>query len=204
MQTLVKPLNCAVDILELREYYSTVVTDFPYLKWSWDQSETIVKQWVDAAHADPANLLTYGYAIHSNLVDLNIPCPPWNISTLPTTSYRNTVLAFGVIEKLQEKFPYGYRWAISIQPPNGKVGLHSDQTDELTVWIPIYTSGPAITFVADDRETPVELESNGNLYLLNTVIPHYTLNNSDIERVTIIFRINEKYKDDVLAVEGLI
>lgn len=204
MSNLVEKLNCVVDILELRKYYSDVVTDFLHLKWSWDQSETIVKQWLDAAHADPANLLTYGYAIQSNLVDLTLPCPPWNISSLPTTDYRNTMLAFGIIEKLQERFPYGYRWSISVQPPNGKVGIHSDQSDELTVWIPIYTSGPAIIFVSDDREIPVELESNGNLYLLDTTLSHYTLNTSEAERATIIFRINKKYKDDVLAVEGFI
>jgi hypothetical protein len=204
MSSVVEKLNCTIDILELRQYYSDVVTDFSHLKWSWDQSETIVKQWLDAAHADPANLLTYGYAIQSNLLDLTLPCPPWNISSLPTTDYRNTVLAFGIIEKLQERFPYGYRWAISVQPPRGKVGIHSDQSDELTIWIPIYTSGPAITFVAEGRELPIKLESNGNLYLLDTTIPHYTLNTSNTERATIIFRINKKYKDDVLTVKGLI
>lgn len=204
MHEIVKKLNCVLDITELQAYYAKVVSDFSHLKWSWDQSETIVKQWVDQAHADPANLLTYGYAIQSNLVDLNVPCPPWNISILPTTDYRNTVLSFGIIERLQYKFPNGYRWAISVQPPNGKVGLHSDQTDELTVWIPIYTKGPAITFVAHDGEIPIELLSDGSMYLLDTTIPHFTLNSSDIERVSIIFRINQRFKNDILNVTGLI
>jgi hypothetical protein len=197
MRKIVEKLNYTVDIAELRNYYSNVTEKFSHLKWSWDQSDTIVKQWVDAAYSDPANLLTYGYAIQSNLVDLSIPCPPWNISTLPTTDYRNTVLAYGIIEQLQNVFPFGYRWAISVQPPGGKVGLHSDQIDELTVWIPIYTSGTSITFVKDDIEVPTELISDGSVYLLDTTIPHYTTNDSSIERVTIIFRINERHRHEL-------
>lgn len=195
-------LDVSVNIGEVRDYYNTVESDFSEFKWSWDQSDTIVKQWVDAAHTDPANLLTYGFAIQSNLLDLSLPCPPWNISTLPTTEYRNTVLAFGIIKRLQKLIPYGYRWAISIQPPGGKVGLHSDQEDELTVWMPIYTKGPAITFVINDKEIPIELESDGSLYLFDTTVPHYTFNYSDENRVAVIFRINEKYQQDILQTTG--
>lgn len=197
-------LGASVSIDELRKYYHSVELDFPHLKWSWDQTETIVKQWVDAAHEDPANLLTYGFAIQSNLVDLNIPCPPWNISTLPTTDYRNTALAFGIIQRIQELIPYGYRWAISIQPPGGKVGLHSDQPDELTVWIPVYTKDSTITYVIDDKQIPIELESDGSLYLLDTTFPHYTFNHSDEHRVSIIFRLNEQYEDHIKSLRGIV
>lgn len=195
---IVSKLKYHVDIDELRAYYSKVESEYSHLKWGWDQSDNIVKQWVDAAHEDPANLLTRGYAIQSNLVDLTLPCPPWNISTLPTTTYRNTQLAFGVIKALQERFPYGYRWALSVQPPGGKVGLHSDQEDECTVWIPIYTSGPALVFELDDKEVMIELPSDGSLYLLDTTYRHYTYNFSDTDRVAIIFRSNIKYRDLIL------
>lgn len=201
---LIHKLQASVNIDELQSYYLTVENDYQNLKWSWDQSETIVKQWVDAAHEDPANLLTYGFAIQSNLVDLSLPCPPWNISTLPTTDYRNSVLAFGIIERLQKQMPFGYRWAISIQPPGGKVGLHSDQEDELTIWIPVYTKGPAIVFVKDEKEMPIELASDGSMYLLDTTVPHYTFNFSDETRVTIIVRLNQSYYDDVVNLRGIV
>jgi len=194
---IVRKLNYSVDINELRRYFATVESDFNYLKWSWDQSDTIVEQWKIEAHKDPANLLTCGYAIQSNLVDLSLPCPPWNISTLPTTDYRNTVLVFGIVKELQYKFPYGYRWSISVQPPKGKVGLHNDQEDELTVWIPIYTKGSVITFVPDS-EIPIELPSDGSMYLLDTTIPHYTYNESDEVRVSILFRLNKMYEQTIL------
>lgn len=193
---LLRKLKYSVDINEVRDYFHKVDTEYKHLLWNWSDTN-IIEQWKSEVIKFKPELLTYGYAIQSNLVDLSKPCPPWNISTLPTTEYRNTELAFGIIKQLQERFPYGYRWAISIQPPKGLVAEHEDQEDEYTVWIPIYTKGPAITFVTD-KEIPVELESDGSLYLLDTTTKHYTFNDSDSIRVAILFRLNEKYEEDVL------
>jgi hypothetical protein len=197
---IVQKLNFTVPIDDLKSYYEILKNDYDYLDWSWKKcGNDIIKQWRDAAYADPDNLLTHGWAIQSNLKDINKPCPPWNISTLETVEYRNTVLAFGVIEKLQKAIPYGYRWSVSVQPPGGKVSRHSDNEDEYTVWIPIYTKGPAIIF---DKE--YELTADGSAYLLDTTVLHYTENNSDATRVTIIFRMNRKYKDKILLLQGVL
>jgi hypothetical protein len=205
LENILTKLNFAVDIQELKDYYSILTTKYDYLDWSWKRcGDTIVEQWKEAAYADPANLLTHGWAIQSNLKDLTIPCPPWDISTLETTEYRNTELVFGIIERLQTAIPYGYRWAVSVQPPGGKVSLHSDQEDECTVWIPIYVSdGDTITFVTD-QEIGINLPSNGSAYLLDTTIPHYTKNASNSDRVAIIFRLNNVYKQDLLQITGRI
>lgn len=198
-------LNFNVSIEELREYYKTLQQEYSDLNWSWNKcGGDIVEQWRDAACADPSNLLTHGWAIQSNLKDITLPCPPWNISKHETVEYRNTKLAFGIIERLQTVIPYGYRWAVSVQPPGGKVSLHSDQEDELTVWIPIYTDGVAITFVTPEKNTGYCLDSNGSAYLFDTTIPHFTYNESQHDRVTIIFRLNAKHLNDLLAVEGSI
>jgi hypothetical protein len=205
LENILTKLPFSVDIRELRAYYSTLKTKYDLLDWSWERcGDTIIEQWKEAAYSDPANLLTHGWAIQSNLKDLTVPCPPWDISTLETTEYRNTELVFGIIEKLQSAIPYGYRWAVSVQPPGGKVSLHSDQEDECTVWIPIYTDGVAITFVASDRSTGYCLESDGSSYLLDTTVPHYTQNDSEQDRVTIIFRLNKKYINELLATNGII
>jgi hypothetical protein len=197
---IVSKLNYSVDIEELRTYYSKLESDYSHLNWSWDKcGDDVVQQWRDAAHSDPANLLTHGWAIESNLVDISKPCPPWNISTMETTNYRNTKLAFGIIKRLQERIPYGYRWSISVQPPGGKVTVHSDQDDELTVWIPIYTENSVIVF-----DKPYELPSDGSAYLLDTTKSHYTHNISQSVRVTVIFRLNQKYKEEMLSLKGII
>lgn len=198
-------LNFTVDIAELTEYYKILKEEHADLNWSWAKcGGDVVDQWKTAAYKDTANLLTHGWAIQSNLKDVTLPCPPWNISTHETVEYRNTKLVFGVIERLQKHLPFAYRWAVSVQPPGGKVSLHSDQETELTVWIPIYTDGVAITFVMFDHHTEYCLDSNGNAYLFDTTVPHFTYNSSTQDRVTVIFRLNAKHLDQLLAVNGLL
>ena len=197
---IVQPLNFTVSLTELKSYYEILKNNYDHLDWSWEKcGNDVVKQWQDAAYADTANLLTHGWAIQSNLKDINKPCPPWNISTLETVEYRNTELVFGIIKKLQKIIPYAYRWSVSVQPPGGKVTTHTDHEDEYTVWIPIYTKGPSIVF---DKE--YELDANGSAYLLDTTIPHSTSNDSDQERVTIIFRLNQKHVNDLLSITGVV
>lgn len=203
MNNLLTKLNFIVDINELREYYKTLEEQYSNLQWNWEKSKgNVVQQWYDAAHEDAANLLTYGWAIQSNLKDLSLPCPPWNISTLETTDYRNTELAFGIIKRLQKQMPYAYRWSVSVQPKGGKVSLHSDQEDEVTVWIPVYTDGVAITFVTPEKTTGLCLESDGSAYMLDTTVPHFTTTNSDSDRVAVIFRLNKEYIPRLLEVTG--
>lgn len=205
IDTLLTNLDFTVDIGELREYYKELKEHHNDLNWSWTKcGGDVVEQWRDAAYSDPTNLLTHGWAIQSNLKDITLPCPPWNISKHETVEYRNTKLAFGIVERLQSVIPYGYRWAVSVQPPGGKVSLHSDQEDELTVWIPIHTDGVAITFVTSEKNIGYCLDSDGNAYLLDTSILHFTYNHSTQDRVTIIFRLNIKYLPQLLAVEGSI
>lgn len=203
IENILTKLNFNVDIKELHEYYSILNAKFQHLNWSWSKcGDTVVKQWRDAAYADSANLLTHGWAIQSNLKDITLPCPPWNISTLETVEYRNTELAFGIIERLQAAMPYAYRWSVSVQPPGGKVSLHSDQEDECTVWIPIYTDGIAITFVTDDKNTGYCLDCDGSAYLLDTTFPHFTRNDSQQDRVAVIFRMKQTSLPELLKVTG--
>jgi hypothetical protein len=113
-------------------------------------------------------------------------------------------LAFGIIERLQAAIPYAYRWAVSVQPSGGKVSLHSDQEEECTVWIPIYTDGVAITFVTEEKNTGYCLDSDGGAYLLDTTVPHFTYNDAVHDRVAIIFRMKQTHINDLLALTGTI
>ena len=67
------------------------------------------------------------------------------------------------------------------------------------MWLPIHTSGPAITF---DKE--YELNADGSAYLLNTTNPHHTFNSSNEDRVTIIFRLKQDKLNDLISLEGTI
>ena len=73
---IVQKLNFTVPIDDLKSYYEILKNDYDYLDWSWERcGNDIIKQWRDAAYADPANLLTHGWAIQSNLKDITLPCP---------------------------------------------------------------------------------------------------------------------------------
>jgi hypothetical protein len=59
-------------------------------------------------------------------------------------------------------------------------------------------------FVTPEKNTAYCLDSDGGAYLFDTTIPHLTYNDSATDRVTIIFRLNVKHLDQLLAVRGLI
>ena len=187
-----------IHIEELRSYYDKVVANYQHLKWSFDiGGNDIIDLWRNRMLAEPSTLLPYGWAIQSNIEDLSKPCPPYNITSHHRIEYRNTELVFGPIDILQKNYSNAYRYSISVLPPNGKVTLHSDQEDELTVWIPIYSNNEAsITFVEDDIEYPIICDANGLGYIFDTTIPHYTINNGNSDRVAIIYRFNKKFLNE--------
>lgn len=197
---ILRILDFRVDLKQLVEYYNTVVTEYQHLKWDYNTGgKYITQEWQDRMESEPATLLPYGWAIQSNIEE-NEPCPPYNITTHKRIPYHNTELVFGLVKELQEKMPYAYRWAISVQPPGGKVSLHCDQEDELTVWIPIYSNDDSsITYVIDEVTYLINLPATGNLYLLDTTFPHYTINNGNTDRVAIIFRLNMKYRSEIVS-----
>lgn len=194
---MIHKLNTKLSINDLRAYYHTVAKDYQRMCWIQNNEvESTNKKW---GNNQMVNSL-YGWAIDSNLEDINSPCPPYNISTrnkLPT--YRNTVLAFCIINELQKIFPYGYRWAISVQEPGGYVNRHQDNPKNLTVWIPIYNPPKSgLIMYYDDKEVDHHLKDDGSLYLVDTKIDHKTYNNDTTDRVLLSFRFLTEHLDKVL------
>lgn len=195
---MIHKLKTKVDIDKLREYYHTLVRDYQHLCWVQDtELSTINDKW---GNNQMVNEL-YGWGIDSNLDDINSPCPPYNISTKNKSStYRNTVLAFGVISELQNIFPYGYRWAVSVQGSGGYVERHNDNHKNLTVWIPIYNPPKAgLIMYENEIETDHHLKDDGSLYLVDTKIDHRTYNNDTSERVLLSFRFRTEHLNEVLT-----
>lgn len=195
---MIHKLKTKVNIDDLRNYYNTVVNDYQHLCWYPDNhvSDTNSK-WGTKSMTDRV----YGWGIDTNLEDLESPSPPYNISMQPKLCvYRNTRLAFGVITHLQELFPFGYRWSISVQQPGGFVNKHSDNPDNLTVWIPIYNPAKAgLIMYDDDIAIDNHLPSDGSLYLVHTEIPHETYNDDTTDRVLLSFRFLVEHLDEVIS-----
>lgn len=197
MKEILKKLKTTVSIENLISYYETLNSKYQHLLWSPEiHKDDILEKWQNTSMTEK----TQGWGIQSNLEDLSIPCPPFNITKHKTVEYRNTELVFGVVKDLVELFPYAYRWALTVQLPAGKVSLHSDNTENLTVWIPITNPPKAhITFVESNIEHRYCFPADGSLYLLDTSIPHYTYNDDNIPRAILSFRVNVKYKELLLS-----
>jgi hypothetical protein len=196
-------LNLTVDLATLWNYYNIVDQDYQDLRWSVDKNIHDVEEiWQERMTQELANQLQTGWAIQSNLVDLTIPCPPYDISTLPTTNYRNTKLVFGIIEKLQTLMPWAYRWSLIIQPPGGKVSKHTDQDNEYTAHIPIQWDNDAVFICGEDQDTTITFPATGEIYVLDTTILHSTENRGSLPRIGLIFRFNQTDLPKFLELTG--
>jgi hypothetical protein len=197
MQNLVTKLKLKINIDELIDYYNQVREKYQSLKWVKDeQLQSTLPRW---ANDKETNL--YGWAIDSNLESLTDPCPPLNISSKTIVDYRNTELSFGVVKQLQEIFPYGYRWSISVLEPDGGVSLHSDSSKNITVWIPIINPEQAEFMIEYQGQlTNYHLPADGSLYVVDTQYPHYTKNNSEEDRVLLSFRcLRDLHLEELLS-----
>ena len=205
LSNAVTKLNFTIKLDSLRDYYHTLVNEYDHLKWNWERNGAeITDEWRDRMMQDKGTLLPYGWAIQSNLVDITIPCPPYNISTHPRTTYRNTKLAFGLVTKLQELIPYSYRWSLVVQPPTGKVSRHVDQGDEYTAHIPIYDTPGAIFkfWDQDGNRKEVGMIADGTVYLVDTIIEHETENYSNTDRIGLVFRFKRDDLPRLLELTG--
>jgi hypothetical protein len=201
----VTKLNFTIKLDTLREYYHTLVSDYDHLKWNWVRhGNDITKEWRERMMRDSGTLLPYGWAIQSNLVDLSIPCPPYNISTHDRCNYRNTELAFGLVTNLQDLMPYTYRWSLVVQPPGGKVARHVDQGDEYTAHIPIYEADMAVFKFWNSNEVRKDftMQADGSVYLVDTIIDHETENYDTIDRIGLVFRFKRTDLPKLLEITG--
>lgn len=198
-------LNFSVQLDSLREYYHKLQTDFSHLKWCWEKhGNEITQEWQQRMMLDKGTLLPYGWAIQSNLVDIAIPCPPYNISTHPRCEYRNTELAFGLVTKLQTLLPYTYRWSLVVQPTGGKVSRHVDQGDEYTGHIPIYEAKKAVFkfWNSSGHRQDFTMAADGSVYLVDTIIEHETENYDRDDRVGLVFRFKRNMLPLIQKLQG--
>lgn len=206
LDSAVTKLNFTVKLDSLQDYYQTLQTKYDHLCWKWDRyKHEITDEWYKRITSNgPGCTLPYGWAIQSNLVDLSIPCPPYNISTHERTVYRNTELAFGLVTKLQELIPYAYRWSLVVQPPGGKVSRHVDQGDEYTAHIPIYDAPGAVFKFWDESNNRKDfgIPADGSVYLVDTIIQHETENYSNTDRVGLVFRFKRSDLPNLLQLTG--
>lgn len=187
----IKKLNKTINLSNLREYLTIVDTEFRYLRWSADTSLSTVEQGVGGHVLNGV----YGYGVQSNLVDIEQPCPPYNISK-ETRGYRDTKLVFGIIKELQELFPNSHQYSIAAHPPGTFINFHKDSDHSAKIHIPIYTNNDALFCFEDNNYA---MPADGSMYLVNTDLMHGTVNNGNDIRIHLFFKIPMSTVDNLLA-----
>jgi len=178
---LVKPLDIEFSLDYALDYLHTIESKFGHLRWDADDNLDTVN---DAEYQD--NIVgVYGWGIQSNLADLSIPCPPYNIHKDRTKEYRNTALVFGFAEWLLTQFPNARQMSIAAHPPGTKIRTHTDTDTWFKIHIPLVSTTNSY-FIFADQKFAME---PGKMYLVNTAVPHSTSNDGNKTRIHLFFKI---------------
>lgn len=196
---IVRELNFTLDPNELQEYYNNLKSNYDHLHWTWERNSIHIDDIAAAECVEKKNTIMHGWPLQSNMADKNIPASMLKTKH-PTVNWYNTELMFGVMERLQKRIPYAYRWTLFVLPPGGEVVNHTDP-DQYVIIIPIQWDNDA-TFVLNG--TAYSFPADGRAYVLDVEYPHETANRSLNDRVNLIARIPRDKIEDLLNVNGKI
>lgn len=189
IDTYYKKLSYNINLDELRLYYHQVEKEYQHLKWSSEYiSDTI-------DHEKHSVNGLYGWAIQSNLDNLNIPCPPYHIHKNGSDTYRNTELVFGFAAKLLQRYPYARQMGIAVHPKGIIINQHIDNVEYVKIHIPIYATSASYFCFYDEK---IILEP-GYAYLIDTRHMHGTIQEGDGMRAHLFFKIPTIKIEDVLC-----
>ena len=203
LDTAVRELNFTVDLTELEEYYKILQTKYDHLHWTWEKNSIHLEENARSACVSKEETIMHGWPLQSDMFDPSIP-PSMLKSKHKRTDWYNTELMFGPVQRLYEAIPFSYRWTLFVLPPTGRVVKHTD-ANEYVVHLPIRWDNDALFVLGDHPNTrSYSLPATGKAYVVDVEIPHETMNNSDQDRVGLIFRIKRSDIDKLLDVKGYI
>lgn len=193
MDFLIKELDIEFSFDELEQYLRDLETDYNKLKWTSDLKESVNdhgKHKIDGV---------YGWGIQSNLTDLEIPCPPYNVHKQGTDDYKDTKLVFDFAEKIRKTFPYSRQLSVAAHPPGTKINFHVDTDSYLKIHVPILSNDSAFFFFEEEQF----VLKPGKMYLVNTTKLHGTVNNGNSTRIHLFFKVPVDKVDEVARVKTL-
>lgn len=188
-------LNLTADLLELREYYQVLKTQYSHLKWiATEQRDNIKREAYNSENIDLSKMAS-GYAITTYLPEDDPRLPaPWNvISKLTTDGKKRTEMCFGIAERLLDKIPMAYRLGVSVTPGGNYIESHTD--DAWHIHFPIYSPPQSFFTWDDENRNPVEWShypADGSSWALNTLLMHSVKNQDTEDRVHMFFSVKEE------------
>lgn len=213
MKKLVEKLNFTMDIDHLRYYYHLLEKDFQKYNWIYKDHITEIRQdlyeYLMMSQNKEASIGGYGWAItFPKALEEGKPIAPWtrvHTDFVDTPAFINaqfhTPMVQGIIESLINKIPYVKNISLSVIQPGICVEPHIDEDYLLKIHVPIYTA-PSVRWM--NREGYTEMSEVGTPYLCDTRQMHAVYNDSKVDRVHLLFCIEDKYLDHIRKLTGTI
>jgi len=180
--------NFKFNLDELQSYYNIVSKDYGYLKWIMPPKDPTV----DPARY-PSNfeksIGIFGYAILTNLDDVNIPVPaPGDFKKVGNKKPfdKKTPMVLGFADKILEQFPDAEELVITGHPINTSLHPHVDKDEHVRIHLPIIST-PESYFLFGDKKYVLEV---GKAYIVNTKRNHATDNQGTLDRVHLHFKVH--------------
>lgn len=173
---------------ELLEYYNTIDDSFGEFRWQVPDMRSLPKNKRPMGYETVSGI--YGYAIQSNLKDIDQPCPAFNNKNVPREekirSYTNkTKLFFGFAEKIFKDFNNVEEMVITSHPQNTGIGQHIDSYSHFRIHLPIFANNKSY-FIFGDKKYLLE---TGKAYIVNTSRYHGTFNYGETDRTHLLFKV---------------
>lgn len=195
---LVEKLNIKINVEEIREYYKTLTEQ--HRSNFWDASEHLDEVANGAREGfknhNGKEIDVAGWAIQRWDNDATVMAPHPNIlKGFNVNVYEQkiedvqgqTPMIFGIAKRIIDTFPESSRMALSVVKPKTHLKRHNDENFLWRVHIPIYSEEGSI-WATDEQEYHFEV---GSVYLCDTRSPHSVSNNSDSNRVHLLFALPE-------------
>jgi hypothetical protein len=182
------------------------------IKFSFDELtsfyKTIKKDYQSMEYRSKVFPNGYSYAMQTKLADPTQPCFPYDAPGEEASNYKfdtPTPLMFGFAKKLLDAFPYAKQMVITTHGPGAQIEFHIDKElyndeEHVKIHIPIETNDSSY-FQFEDEEVVLEC---GSVYLVNTTVPHGTINKGTTERAHLIFKVPLSSVDNILTKELVI
>lgn len=185
--------NIKFNMIELLEYYNTLVSDYQHLKWTVPSTMNTLTHRVDSM---------YSWAIQSNLKDPTLPCPPYHIQDKELVDSKDTFqvptdLIFGYGRKILDTFPNVRQTVIACHPPDTFIDQHIDTEQFVKIHVPIITNSQSYMVFGDELYNL----RVGSMYMINTSYMHGVHNRGTTDRVHLIFKITLSDAQNILNLE---
>lgn len=198
MNWAIRKLNFKIDAGSLKDMYNSLMTDYKQRMFVVGEHAGHLKdEYGNTSMYGWTFDKAYGWALQTWEQDAGQPLAFINCGPSQFSDIQNTEMLKLMPASVRELFPSSWEFVVSCHPKDTFIKPHTDNGKYLKIHIPVQTSDKFYWLYGDD-DKKYTMNDEGRCYLMNTQIRHGTLNESDIIRVHLIFKIPH---DDAISLD---